>query len=174
MYAITVATNNNPLNWDNVAPRSAEHKAKVKETLSEEAYGRYERAEGASANTIESLPLFASAVIVGNAAGLKRDGWFGLNAIVGAWFAIRTFYTISYIVASTKGAARAKTGFWFTSLANFQRLRQGCKSFESIGNLDGRRERIHLELCKSVAIFLMKICSFWSYCRFDTIYTNTV
>jgi uncharacterized MAPEG superfamily protein len=116
MYAIHVATKNRPLEWDNRAPRSSEHKAAIKESIGEEAYGRYERAEGAHANALEQLPLFATAVIVGNAAGLPRKGWFGLDMFVGTWFAIRALHTVSYIAATTKQAAWAKTGVWAASM----------------------------------------------------------
>lgn len=116
MYAITVATNNSPLDWDNRAPRSSDHKVAVKERIGEEAYARYERAEGAHANAIEQLPLFASAIIVGNAAGLPRKGWFGLDTFVGAWFAVRALHTVSYIAGSTKQAAWIKTGVWAASM----------------------------------------------------------
>jgi uncharacterized MAPEG superfamily protein len=116
MYALTVATKNQPLQWDNRAPRSSEHKAAVKEAVGEEAYARYERAEGAHANALEQLPLFASAIIVGNAAGLPRKGLFGLDTFVGAWFVLRALHTVSYIAGSTKQTAWIKTGVWATSL----------------------------------------------------------
>jgi len=116
MYAINVATNNRPLEWDNRAPRSSEHKAAVKQEIGEEAYARYERAEGAHANALEQLPLFASAIIVGNAAGLPRKGVFGLDTFVGAWFAVRVLHTVTYIAGSTKQAAWIKTGVWAASL----------------------------------------------------------
>lgn len=116
MYAINVATKFQPLQWDNRAPRTSEHKAAIKESIGEEAYGRYERAEGAHANALEQLPLFASAIIVANAAGLPRKGWFGLDMFVGAWFAIRALHTVSYIAGSTKQTAWIKTGVWAASL----------------------------------------------------------
>jgi uncharacterized MAPEG superfamily protein len=116
MYAINVATQHRPLDWDNRAPRSSDHKVAIKESISEEAYGKYERAEGAHANALEQLPLFATAVIVGNAAGLPRNGWFGLDAFVGAFFAVRALHTVSYIAGSTKQAAWVKTGVWAASL----------------------------------------------------------
>lgn len=115
MYAINVATQNKPLDWDNRAPRSKESRAAIKASIGEDAYGKYERAEGAHANAMENLPLFASAVIVGNAAGLTRSGWFGMDAFIGAWFALRALHTVSYIASSTKEAAWTKTGIWLAS-----------------------------------------------------------
>lgn len=116
MYAINVATNNRPLEWDNRAPRSSEHKAAVKTAIGDEAYTKYERAEGAHANALEQLPLFASAIIVGNAAGLPRKGLLGLDTFVGAWFALRALHTVSYIAGSSRNSAWIKTGVWAASL----------------------------------------------------------
>jgi len=117
-YAINVATNNKPLTWDNsaprCAPRSSASKAAIKEKISEEQYGRYERAEAASANAYENLPLFASAVIVANAAGLKRDRPFGLDAFVGAWFGARILHTLSYILITDPKTSFLRTGIWAT------------------------------------------------------------
>jgi uncharacterized MAPEG superfamily protein len=115
-YAINVATNTKPLTWDNSAPRSPAAKAAIKEKISEEQYGRYERAEAASANAYENLPLFASAVIVANAAGLKRDGPFGLDAFIGAWFGARILHTLSYILITDPTTSFLRTGIWASSV----------------------------------------------------------
>lgn len=56
-------------------------KAHLKETLSESEFARYERSEACSANIYEDPPLFVSAVIAGNMAGLKKEGSNGSNSI---------------------------------------------------------------------------------------------
>jgi uncharacterized MAPEG superfamily protein len=116
-YAIAVASNNKPLEWDNSCPRSLASRDAIKAKISEEQYGRFERAEAASANAYENLPLFASAVIVANAAGLKKDGPFGVDAFVGAFLGVRVLHTLSYILITDPKISFLRTGIWATSVA---------------------------------------------------------
>jgi len=96
VYALDVATSGKPTQWDYSNPRSATLKAHLKETLSESDFARYERSKACSDNLYENLPLFASAVIVGNMAGLKKEGWGGLNAFAGMYLGLRAIYALAY------------------------------------------------------------------------------
>lgn len=116
-YALNVATNGRPLEWDNRCPRSTKLKAELQSKLSEEQYARYERAEACSANLYENLPLFASAVIVGNMVGLKKEGWGGLNAFVGAYLGLRAAYTLAYIGIGDNKMSYIRTGLWVASFS---------------------------------------------------------
>jgi uncharacterized MAPEG superfamily protein len=115
-YAVNVVKKNDPTKWDNSRPRSQSMKEELKTKLSAEEYGRYERAEAASANAVENLPLFASAVIVANAAGMTKDGQAGLDAFVGAWFAIRAAHSLSYIYISDSKMSYLRSALWIASL----------------------------------------------------------
>lgn len=114
-YALNVATGGKPTKWDNRCPRSTTLKAQLKETLSESDFARYERSEACSANLYENLPLFASAVILGNMAGLKKEGWNGLNAFAGMYLGVRAIYTLAYIGIDHNKLSALRTGLWTAS-----------------------------------------------------------
>jgi uncharacterized MAPEG superfamily protein len=114
VYAIQLATNGKALTWDNRNPRSTALKAKLKETLSADTYAAYERAEACHANGMENLPLFATAIILGNVAGLKRDGKHGLAGFAGLFLAIRVAYTACYLGTNTNGLTLVRSGLWAT------------------------------------------------------------
>lgn len=116
-YALNVATKGQPLEWDNRCPRSTKLKADLQSKLSEEQFARYERAEACSANLYENLPLFASAIIVGNMAGLKKDGWAGLNAFVGAYLGLRAAYAVAYIGIGDNKLSYLRSGLWVASFS---------------------------------------------------------
>jgi len=113
-YAISIATQGKPLTWDNRNPRSSSLKAQLKETLDADTYAYYERAEACHANGMENLPLFASAVILGNMAGLKRDGIHGLTGFAGLFLAIRIAYTAVYLGTKTNGPTMVRSTLWAT------------------------------------------------------------
>ena len=117
-YAIVTATDGSISKWDNRCPRATELKTTLQSKMSEADYSRYERAEGAHANAMENLPLFASAVIVGNMAGLKKGGWTGMNAFVAAWFGLRVAHTASYIwLSDDQSRSWIRTALYNASLA---------------------------------------------------------
>ncbi|KAF2804855.1 uncharacterized protein BDZ99DRAFT_144328 [Mytilinidion resinicola] len=111
-YAIHLATNGKLVSWDNRNPRSTTLKANLKQTLDATTYARYERAEACHANGMENLPLFASAVILGNMAGLKRDGIYGLSGFAGLFLAIRVAYTVVYLGTTTNGPTVLRSTLW--------------------------------------------------------------
>jgi len=113
-YAINIATQGKPRTWDNRNPRSSSLKSHLKETLDAETYAYYERAEACHANGMENLPLFASAVILGNMAGLKQDGIHGLTGFAGLFLVIRVAYTVVYLRAKTRGPTVVRSALWAT------------------------------------------------------------
>ncbi|KAF2690993.1 hypothetical protein K458DRAFT_412309 [Lentithecium fluviatile CBS 122367] len=111
-YALAVATQGKLDSWDNRNPRSTELKAKLKNSLDPETFAKYERAEACHANGMENLPLFTSAVILGNLAGLKKEGFGGLNGFAASYLAIRLAYTAVYLTHKTQGPTAMRSALW--------------------------------------------------------------
>ncbi|KAF2833316.1 hypothetical protein CC86DRAFT_365249 [Ophiobolus disseminans] len=111
-FAIKAATQGQLNKWDNRNPRSSDLKAKLKQRLPAETFARYERMEACHANGMENLPLFATAVVLGNMAGLKKHGLDGLNGFVGLFLAIRVLYTGVYMSNQTQGQTLLRSGLW--------------------------------------------------------------
>jgi uncharacterized MAPEG superfamily protein len=65
---------------------------------------------------MENLPLFAATVILGNLAGLKKDGVHGMTGFVGFYLALRLAYTGVYIGTDTQGPTSVRTGLWMASV----------------------------------------------------------
>ncbi|CAO2650397.1 Nn.00g016890.m01.CDS01 [Neocucurbitaria sp. VM-36] len=108
-YALNIATQGKLGTWDNRNPRSTDLKAKLKERLPTETFAKYERLEACHANGMENLPLFASAVVLGNLAGLKKGE---LTTFVASFLAIRIAYTAVYATHQTQGPTLIRTGLW--------------------------------------------------------------
>ncbi|KAI0403461.1 hypothetical protein F4802DRAFT_290485 [Xylaria palmicola] len=92
-----------------------------KSDLDKETVARILRAESASSNGFENLPLFAAAVVAGNSAGL---GAGTMNALSLAYVASRVVYNWVYIfLGSNRQLAGLRTPVWFvgvgTALAMF-------------------------------------------------------
>ncbi|KAF2745411.1 hypothetical protein M011DRAFT_469470 [Sporormia fimetaria CBS 119925] len=111
-YALSVATNGRLSEWDNRNPRSSDLKSQIKSRLSPERYAFWERLEACHANGMENLPVFAAAVILGNMAGLKKDGWGGMTGFAGMFLAIRAAYTAVYLNHTTQGPTWIRSGLW--------------------------------------------------------------
>jgi len=71
-----------------------------------------ERAEAAHKNCMENMPLFTSAVILGNLAQLPAGT---LNVIAGSYLLLRVAYAVAYINISHHKGSRVRTGIWATS-----------------------------------------------------------
>ncbi|KAF1915105.1 hypothetical protein BDU57DRAFT_517909 [Ampelomyces quisqualis] len=52
---------------------------------------------------MENLPLFATAVVLGNMAGLENQGLDGLNGFVALYLIIRMAFIGVYITHQTQG-----------------------------------------------------------------------
>lgn len=81
---------------DNSNPKASLSAEKVKGKVPEAVFGKYQRAENATSNSIEQLPLYAVAVLASliaeraSARGLAGgDDVTGLTTFVGAFFAVR-------------------------------------------------------------------------------------
>jgi uncharacterized MAPEG superfamily protein len=101
-YAVNIATQGKPSKWDNRNPRSSSLRAKLRTRLDSATFAQYERAEACHANWMENLPLFSAAIILGNVAGLKKEGWGGLTAFAGMLLAVRMAYTGVYLTHTTQ------------------------------------------------------------------------
>ncbi|KAI5928335.1 hypothetical protein F4810DRAFT_190193 [Camillea tinctor] len=78
--------------------------------IDKELKARILRAEACSANAFENLPLYAAAVVAGNAAGLPKDT---LNALAAGYVASRVAYTWVYIWGqNNRKLAEARTLVW--------------------------------------------------------------
>jgi uncharacterized MAPEG superfamily protein len=134
-YALNVATGGQLTKWDNRNPRSSTLKSKLKDRLSAEEFAKYERLEACHANGMEvrfsctifanqtqayyvqNMPLFAAAIVLGNMAGLKKQGLDGLNGFAGLFLAVRLLYTGVYATHQTQGPTAARSVLWFTGVA---------------------------------------------------------
>ncbi|KAI0870555.1 hypothetical protein GGS24DRAFT_504639 [Hypoxylon argillaceum] len=82
-----------------------------KSDLDKETVARILRAESASANGFEGLPLFAAAVVAGNSAGLSP---VALNSLTFAYILSRVAYNWVYIFLSeNRNLAPIRTPVWF-------------------------------------------------------------
>lgn len=115
-YALSVATGGQLTHWDNRNPRSTHLRTKLRERLSADDFALFERLEACHANGMENLPLFATAVILGNMAGLKKDGIWGLTGFAASFLAVRVLYSIVYVSNKTQGLSLVRSGLWAVSV----------------------------------------------------------
>jgi uncharacterized MAPEG superfamily protein len=113
-YAANLASGGNLLNIDNRSSRSSSHKDNLKIKLDAETHARYERAEAASANAYENLPILVAAILAGNMAGLPKRR---MDTFAIGFLAVRAAYTIAYIKTRTQGWSFLRSALWATSLA---------------------------------------------------------
>lgn len=115
-YALNVATKGELTKWDNRNPRSTTMKAKLKDRLDDDSFSLYERLEACHANGMENLPLFATSIILGNLAGLKKEGIGGMTGFAATFLAVRLAYTAVYIGNTTQGPTLLRSGLWVTGV----------------------------------------------------------
>ncbi|KAJ4323056.1 hypothetical protein N0V94_002080 [Neodidymelliopsis sp. IMI 364377] len=124
-WAINVASQGKIGTWDNRNPRNTDMKAKLKARLPAETYAKYERLEACHANSMESMPLFTTAIILGNVAGMKED----LTKFAAYFLTVRFAYMIVYATHTTQGPTALRTGLWYASFALcFRTLFQAAKA----------------------------------------------
>ncbi|KAI1186405.1 hypothetical protein F5B17DRAFT_403847 [Nemania serpens] len=91
-----------------------------KADLDKEVVARLLRAESASANGFEGLPLFAAAVVAGNNAGLST---LTLNLLTVGYIASRALYNYIYIfVGGNRQLAGLRTPVWFAGIGSIMTL----------------------------------------------------
>ena len=113
-YALHVATGGQPAKWDNRNPRAVNLKSKLQAKLPPQVYSLYERAEAASANCYENMPLFYSAVVMGHIAGLDKAF---LNNFAFRFLLLRSAYILSYVGISNQKYTPLRTVLYFWSTA---------------------------------------------------------
>lgn len=96
------------------------------------SFQKYQRAENAHSNSMEQMPLFATAVIASliaertTAVGFGREVMSGdatgLTTFISAWFAIRAAYSVSYVQIADQSKSFIRSGIWAigTGLAVYQ------------------------------------------------------
>lgn len=128
-WAINVASQGRISTWDNRNPRNTDLKAKLKAYLPAETYAKYERLEACHANSMESFPLFATAILLGNMAGLEKEGLTSFAV----WFLIvRSAYMAVYASTKTQGPTMLRTGIWYVGVGLcFKTLIQAAKAIGS-------------------------------------------
>ncbi|KAI1352787.1 hypothetical protein F5Y01DRAFT_83344 [Xylaria sp. FL0043] len=87
-----------------------------KADLDKETVARILRAEAASANGMEGLPIFAAAVVAGNSAGLSNTA---LNSLSVGYIVSRIIYNYVYIfLSSNRKLASLRTPVWFVGIGS--------------------------------------------------------
>lgn len=99
---------------DNRNPRSTQHRQRLQNQLEPRVYARWERAESAHANSMESLPLVAATVLAGNMAGLGKEG--GLNGFCAGIGALRVVYDVLYINTENNAYTGLRSGVWMAGI----------------------------------------------------------
>ncbi|MCJ1472534.1 hypothetical protein MMC13_001183 [Lambiella insularis] len=115
-YAIHTITSANNGKWDNANPRSSNWGATIRAQVPAASVARYERAEAAHKNGMENLPLFCTAVVLGNMAGLEART---LNAVSGLVLGLRVVYNVWYVANSDVRKSYIRTGIWLASVLSY-------------------------------------------------------
>ncbi|EEH10909.1 conserved hypothetical protein [Histoplasma capsulatum G186AR] len=95
----------------NVSPR--DHFTSLKARLPADTWNKLSRARSAHLNALESLPLFAAAMIAGNVAKLPAGD---LNTIAAEYIGARMLYTVLYMGVKSEGLSYLRTGVWAWSI----------------------------------------------------------
>ena len=111
-YAIHLGSGGKALRWDNRNPRGSAIKNNMKSRLSPEVFAQYERAEAASANAFENMPLYYGAVIIGKMAGLDKQI---LDKFALSFLLARTAHSLSYVFISNQKYTYLRTLLYFCS-----------------------------------------------------------
>jgi uncharacterized MAPEG superfamily protein len=113
-YAIRVATRGQPWKWDNRNPRSSALKSDLRSKLDPNTFALYERAEAASNNAYENMPLFTAAVILGHVVGLDKKY---LDNFALQFLLVRAGHTLSYVATRRQRWSFLRTIFYLWSVA---------------------------------------------------------
>ncbi|KAK4570420.1 hypothetical protein LTR86_002500 [Recurvomyces mirabilis] len=100
--------------YNNLQPRDFTNDVHSDQALDKKTRGRIVRAEAAQANSFENLPLFAAAVVAGNAAGLDVAT---LNYCALAYVTSRFAYNHIYIFQDLVPAP-VRTVAWFAGVCS--------------------------------------------------------
>jgi uncharacterized MAPEG superfamily protein len=100
--------------WNNTNPRSPAVQEEYSKRIPKADYSRFERANAAHNNTLESFGIVAAALIAGSVAGLDNDT---LNTAAATLIAIRALYIILYINTTTNRVSQLRSLVWFANQA---------------------------------------------------------
>jgi uncharacterized MAPEG superfamily protein len=105
--------------WDNRNPRGAQTAEKLQKGLDADSLAAFERARACSANGFENLPLFAAAVVLGNAAGVDAGTMdtFALSVL-----GLRVFYTMAYLNSTTRARSGIRSLSWIAQVGLIWRM----------------------------------------------------
>ncbi|GAA5914987.1 MAPEG family protein [Sporobolomyces salmoneus] len=89
--------------------------------------GKYVRAEAATANTYETLPLFACAVLAGAVARLPLESQ---HKFAFSYVALRAVYSLLYVNVTNQKLSGLRSVVWLTGVVSiFNQFIQAGKSF---------------------------------------------
>ncbi|KAK8216227.1 hypothetical protein IWZ01DRAFT_195536 [Phyllosticta capitalensis] len=121
--ALVYTTNGQVSKWENVNPKGEATKTAIARKIGAKRYAVYERLKAAHANSMENMPLFIAAIILGNMAGLdKVEGSGGLNWFAASFLLSRTGYNIVYAQNASQGQSYLRTLFYFLSVGQCFRV----------------------------------------------------
>ena len=113
VYASTLIKKATNGRFDNSNPRGQSIIQSYQKSTDAATFAKWERARAAHSNAMENLPLFSTAVICANMAGLDT----GLvNTVCGAFLVLRALYTVAYIAVADKKLANVRSAFWIGSV----------------------------------------------------------
>ncbi|KAF8521333.1 hypothetical protein JB92DRAFT_2807739 [Gautieria morchelliformis] len=104
---------NSTVGFNNLKPRSHTPEALEKKGVPQHLVDRIVRLGGAHENGTEIFPVWASAVLAANYAGIEQRT---LNIVSGAFIGLRLLYNYIYINQASASASLLRTATWFTSI----------------------------------------------------------
>ncbi|KAF2401504.1 hypothetical protein EJ06DRAFT_475653 [Trichodelitschia bisporula] len=114
VYAMHLARGPLPLSTlDNSSPRSSSFRSHLQSSLPPHIFARWERAEAATANAHETLPLYVAAVLAGLWAGV---GHAELMGFIKGWFGLRALHAVVYVTGGTQATGHLRTAVWWAGV----------------------------------------------------------
>lgn len=99
--------------FDYLNPRGASSVSAYQISTDAATFAKYERARAAHNNALENLPLFFTAVICANMAGLDINT---VNAVSASFLALRTAHALVYVFVVDRKLSLARTPIWMSSV----------------------------------------------------------
>ena len=112
--AVHFASGGSPSRWDNRNPRTPDLKNNLRQRLDAATYAKYERAEAAHYNALESFPLVAAAALAGTVAHLPNEE---LNTYIAGIGILRAAHLTAYIQTARQQYTLIRSAIWVASLA---------------------------------------------------------
>ncbi|KAK4574467.1 hypothetical protein LTR86_001308 [Recurvomyces mirabilis] len=113
-YAMAKVTGGDLSKADNCNPHGMATQEKLKKLVGPREFAAFERAESCHRNALENMPLFVAAIFAGCLAEWRAGaGATGVTTFSIVWMALRTAYTINYIVVETRKWAFVRSLIYF-------------------------------------------------------------